>query len=115
MSAATSFTSENGRNQLLVFHEALYMPDMRHTLINMNQCRHFEAKLQHNPYREDCPMSIESPDGEFDTCLQSVGTVMFLDTWFPMQGDLESYPHIELTSCQHWNPHKIEFPLKTIL
>ena len=27
-----------------------------------------------------------------------------------MQGNLESYPHIELTSCQHWNPHKIEFP-----
>ena len=21
-----------------------------------------------------------------------------------------SYPHIELTSCQHWNPHKIDFP-----
>ena len=35
---------------------------------------------------------------------------MFLDTWFPTQGDLESYPHIELTSRQHWNPHNIEFP-----
>ena len=35
---------------------------------------------------------------------------MFLDTWFPTQGDLGSYPHIELTSLQHWNPHKIEFP-----
>ena len=55
-------------------------------------------------------MSIESPDREFDACLQSVGTVMFLDTWFPTQGDLESYPHIELTSRQHWNPHKIELP-----
>ena len=36
---------------------------------------------------------------------------MFLDTWFPTQGDLESYPHIDLTSRQHLNPHKIEFPL----
>ena len=35
---------------------------------------------------------------------------MFLDTWFPTQSDLESYPNIEITSCQHWNPHKIEFP-----
>ena len=35
---------------------------------------------------------------------------MFLDTLFPTQGDLESYPHIDLTSRQHWNPHKIEFP-----
>ena len=36
--------------------------------------------------------------------------MIFLDTRFPTQGDLESYPHIELTSHQHWNPHKIEFP-----
>ena len=35
---------------------------------------------------------------------------MLLDTWFPTQGDLESYPHIELTYRQHWNPHRIEFP-----
>ena len=55
-------------------------------------------------------MLIESPDGEFAACFQSVGTVMVLDTWFPMQGDLEFYPHIELTYRQHRNPHKIEFP-----
>ena len=35
---------------------------------------------------------------------------MFLDTWFPKQSDLESYPKIELTSHQHLNPHKIDFP-----
>ena len=94
VSADTGFTSENGRNYILVLHEALYMTNMRHTLINPKQCRHFGAKLQDNPYHEDCPMSIESPDGEFSACLQSVGTVMFLYTWFPAQGDLESYPHI---------------------
>ena len=55
-------------------------------------------------------MSIESTEREFAACLQSIGTVMFLDTWFPTQSDLESYPHIELTSRQHWSPHKIEFP-----
>ena len=77
------------------------MPYMRHTLINPNQFRHFEAKVQDNPYNEDCPMLIDSPDGDFAACLQSSGIVMFLDTWFPMQGDLESYPHIELTCLQH--------------
>ena len=25
-----------------------------------------------------------------------------------MQGELDSYPYIELTSLQHWNPHKIQ-------
>ena len=54
---------ENGINCILVFHEALYVPDMRHTLINSNQCQHFEARVQDNTYHEDCPMLIESPDG----------------------------------------------------
>ena len=41
VSAATGLTSENGRNYILVFHEALYMPDMRHILVNPNKCGHF--------------------------------------------------------------------------
>ena len=85
---------------------------MRHTLINPNQCRHFGAKVQDNPYHENCLVSIEGPNVDFAACLQFIGTVMFLDTWFPTQSDLDSYPHIELTSRQHWNPHKIEFPQK---
>ena len=107
VSTATGFMSENCRNYILVFNEGFYMPDMRNTLINPNQFQQFREKLQDNPYHEDCPMSIESPDREFSACLQSVGTVMLLDTWFIMQGDLELYPHIELMSRQHWNPHKI--------
>ena len=83
VSEATGFTSANGRNYILVFHEALYIPDMRHTLINMNQIRHFGSKVQDNPYHENCPMSIEIPDGEFGACLQSIGIIMSLDTWFP--------------------------------
>ena len=67
--AATGFTSENGINYILVFHEALYMPDMEHTLINMNQGRHFGAKVPDKPYHDDCPMLIESTDGEFFACL----------------------------------------------
>ena len=55
-------------------------------------------------------MLIERPDGDFSAFLQSIGTVMFLNNWFPTKSDLESYPHIELTYCQHWNTHNIEFP-----
>ena len=106
VSAATGFTLANSRNYILVFHEALYMNNMRHTLINTNQCRHFGEKVQDNPYHEDCLMSIESPDKEFAACLHSVGNVMLLYTWFPMQVELKSYPHIELPSCQHWSPQK---------
>ena len=53
--------------------------------------RRREAKEQTH-LNENCPMSIHIPDGEFVACLHSIGTVMFLDTWFPTQGDLESYP-----------------------
>ena len=112
LSETTGFTSANGRNDIFVFHEALYMPNMRHTLINLNQFRNFGEKVQDNPYHEDLPMLIESPNGEFTACLQSVGTFMFLYTWFPTQSELKSYPHIELTPRQHWNPHKIEFHKK---
>ena len=49
-SAATGFKSTNGRNYISVIHEVLYMPDKIHTLINMNLCRHFGAKVQENIY-----------------------------------------------------------------
>ena len=45
VSVATGFTLENSRNYILVFHEALHILDMRHTLINPYQCRHFGAKV----------------------------------------------------------------------
>ena len=86
------------------------MPDMRHNLFNPNQCRTFKAKVQDNPYHEDCPIYIEIPDGELAACLKSVGTVMLLDNWFSTQYEIDSYSHIDLTSHQHCNPHRIEFP-----
>ena len=115
VSASTGFTSENGRNYILIFHEALYMPNMRHTLTNPNECRHFGAKVQDNPYNEDCSILIESPDKEFTACLQSIRTVMFLYTWFPMQGDLKSYPHIEVISRQHCNHTRLSFYEQNII
>ena len=54
-------------------------------------------------------MSIEIPDGEFAACFQYIGTVMFLDTWFPTQGEPNLYPHIELTSCKLWDLQKKDF------
>ena len=55
-------------------------------------------------------MSIASEEETFIACLQLEGTILYLDTWCPTQNDLESFPHIELTSRQHWNPHQIQFP-----
>ena len=61
VSAATGFTSENGRNYILVFLEEFYMPNTSHTLINPNQCLHFGEKVQDNPYHEDCRCQLIIP------------------------------------------------------
>ena len=36
--------------------------------------------VQDNPYHDNEPVTITSPDEEFVACLQSQGTVVFLDT-----------------------------------
>ena len=62
VSAATGYTSVNGRNYILVLNEALYIKEMQHTLVNQNQCRHFGADVQDKPYDANKPMAIISPD-----------------------------------------------------
>ena len=51
VSEATGFTSVTGQKYILVVHEALYMPDLDHTLINPNQLHQFHTQVQDNPYR----------------------------------------------------------------
>ena len=110
VSAATGYTSANGRNYILVFNEELYTKEMQHTLINPNQCRQFGAEVQDSPYNADKPMAISIPDSEFTACLQSEGTIIFLDTWYPSQKYFEAHPHIEMMSRHHLNPHQFHFP-----
>ena len=38
VSAATGYTSANGMNYILIFNEALYIPETTHTLITSNKC-----------------------------------------------------------------------------
>ena len=97
VSAATGYTSTNGRNYILILNEAIYMGDMDHTLINPNQCRHHGVDIQDNPYDSGDPMTISTDDQQFTICLQSEGTVVYFDTWRPRRRDLEDYPHVELT------------------
>jgi hypothetical protein len=61
VTAATGYTSSNGLNYILVFPEALYLPNLGHSLFNPNQLRHFGTKVQDNPY-DSKPMSITTRD-----------------------------------------------------
>jgi hypothetical protein len=77
VTAATRFTSKTGLNYILILPEALYMPELDHSLFNPNQLRHFGTGVQDNPY-DEAIMAITSADKTFTACLDSEGTDIFL-------------------------------------
>ena len=103
--AATGYTSKSGRNYILIMNEALSMPSLDHSLWNPNQMRHHGVDVQDNPFSNE-PMHISSSDGSLVACLQNEGTTIYINTWTPTDSDLESYPHIILTSSHLWNTQK---------
>ena len=108
---ATGYTSSNGQRYILIFNEALWMPELENSLVNPNQLRHHGVVVQDNPYDDD-PMTIRTDDesSEFVACLKSEGTIIFLDTWTPTDRDLANYPHVIMSSSSHWNPQEVRFP-----
>ena len=109
--AATGYTASNGQRYILIFNEALWMPELENSLMNPNQLRHHGIEVQDNPYHRD-PMVIKKEDEDegFIACLKSEGTNIFIDTWTPRDKDLAEYPHIVLTSSSEWNPQEVMFP-----
>ena len=109
--AATGFTTSNGMRYILVFNEALWMPELENSLMNPNQLRDFGIEVQDNPYSSE-PMVIRKDDSEegLVACLRSQGTNIFIDTWTPTDKDLLELRKITLTSDKVWDPHEVEFP-----
>ena len=54
---ATGYTTVCGRRYILIFNEALYMPELKHSLMNPNQLRYYGIKVQDNPYSSE-PMTV---------------------------------------------------------
>ena len=109
--AATGYTAANGQRSILIFNEALWLPDMENSLMNPNQLRNFGIDVQDNPYHRD-PMIICKDDDEegFVACLKSSGTNIYIDTWTPTDKDLEDYRKVTLTSANVWDPYAVRFP-----
>ena len=112
VTGATGYTSPiTGRRSILIFNEALWLGDqMQHTLINPNQLRYYGLLVKDDPYAKDEPMRIESESGDIVLPLKSDGTIIFLETWSPTDHDLNTLPHIVMSSPHPWNPHDIQFP-----
>ena len=87
--AATGYTTSNGSRYILIFNEALWMPELHNSLMNPNQLRDFGIEVQDNPYSSE-PMVIRKDDNEegFVACLRSQGTNIFIETWTPTDRDL---------------------------
>ena len=80
---ATGYTSINGQRSILVFNEALWMPELEASLMNPNQLRHYGIEVQDNPYHPSDPIVIRKEDadeGDFVACLKSQGMDINLDT-----------------------------------
>ena len=76
-------TAPDGSQYILVFNEAIYMPDMDHFLLNPNQLRHFAVDVEDNPYcGRQMMIKKGNPDQDEDfvAVLKSQGTVIYIHT-----------------------------------
>ena len=48
-------------------------------------------------------------DEEFNMELKMKGTTIFADTFTPLYKDLQTCPHIIMSSSHEWNPHSVQF------
>ena len=65
MLSDTGLTSVTRKQYILVFNEALYIPELDHTLINPNQFIQFHTQIQDNTYHATEPMNITNRSGDF--------------------------------------------------
>ena len=99
-----------GQTYILVFNQALWMGElMDHTLINPNQLRYHGTIVQDNPMSRE-PLYVMTEDKQFCMGLQMFGTIVCANTFTPSDSDLESYPHIIMSSPHPWDPSTVKFP-----
>ena len=107
ITGATAYTcQESGQTCILVINEGLWLrPKMSHSLLNPNQLRYNGVTVHDNPFDPLNPLSIQHDDATIPLSLS--GTNIFLDTRTPTQHELETCPHIHLTSEAEWNPQTV--------
>jgi hypothetical protein len=109
--AATAYDNrDTGKTTILILNEAIWMGDqMEHTLINPNQLRAYGITVQDNPFNP-APIFISSEDNEFTLPLSSKGTVLGVATRTPTGQELQTFPHVVLSSEHKCGPQNVRFP-----
>jgi hypothetical protein len=109
--AATAYDNrDTGETTILILNEAIWMGEqMEHTLINPNQLRAYGITVQDNPF-DPAPIFISTEDNEFTLPLSSKGTVLGVATRTPTDQELQTCPHVVLSSEHEWDPQNVRFP-----
>ena len=111
--AATAWTDRAGQTYILRLNQALLFGDrLDHSLLCPNQLRHFGHKVDDVPvqFDRDSTHSIhlrtELQEGnEVTLPLMIQGVVSYFTSRFPTPYELDTCPHINLTSDQSWDPN----------
>ena len=109
--AATAYDNpDTGETTILILNEAIWMGDkMDHTLVNPNQLRAYGLTVQDNPF-SDSPIFISTEGNEFVLPLSSTGTILGAATRTPTEQELQTCPHISMSSDYEWDPQNVRFP-----
>ena len=71
---------------------------MQHTLLNPNQLRSFRMLVKDDLFASNEPIHIDSENGDAVLPLRTEVTVIYMDTWTPIDEDLSQFPHIIMSS-----------------
>jgi hypothetical protein len=107
VTGATAYTCQtSGQTFILVINEGLWFGHkLSHSLLNQNQLQYHGVTVHDNPFDRTTPLSIEH--SELTIPLLTSGTNIFLDTRTPTQSELDTCPHLHLTSEAEWNPQTV--------
>jgi hypothetical protein len=112
--AVTAYTDNSGNTYVLILNQALYLPDLDHSLLNPNQMR------MNGVIVDDCPKhlsdpsrpsthSIYFPDLDIRIPLELGGVISRICTRHPTNDELEHCLWLHLTSDLEWDPHSSSF------
>ena len=91
---------------ILIFHEALfYGKNLDHSLINPNKVRANRISYWDNPYDHYRGLNIQADS--LNIPLSADGTKIQFSTRSPTDHEMNTCPHIEMTSPVPWEPQEI--------
>ena len=117
VTGATTYHHPNGQSYILVINEALfYGTKLKHTLLNPNQIRHYGHGFWDNPYDKEQKLGIEAYDGniELNIPMAYAGTKLSFTSTAPTNFELNTLPHVELTSSEQWDPENVKLGINEI-